>query len=286
MGSNNNEFDKVEAPAIAQLVKLGWTYVQGKFLSPEHVNQERTYLRDVILVKRLEAAIKRINPWISEENLRKVSREVTHPNFAALMEYNHAFYQIMVNYLSVEQDLGKGRKGQTVKLIDFDTPSNNEFLVTNQFKVEGAQNIIPDIICFVNGIPLAVIECKSPYISDPMSHGIDQLRRYANLREQENEEGAAKLFWYNQLMVSTCRDQAKVGTISSSSQHYGDWKDAYPYSDEELAQQSLHYNVVTFRSAVDVQLPDDVVDDNTEAESQVEFLQAAEEKVTYEVLTM
>ncbi|WMN87853.1 type I restriction endonuclease subunit R [Vibrio parahaemolyticus] len=281
----NNEFDKVEAPAIAQLVKIGWTYVQGKSLSPEHSNQERTYLRDVILVKRLEAAIKRINPWISEENLRKVSREVTHPNFSALMEYNHAFYQTMVNYLSVEQDLGKGRKGQTVKLIDFDTPSNNEFLVTNQFKVEGAQNIIPDIICFVNGIPLAVIECKSPYISDPMSHGIDQLRRYANLREQENEEGATKLFWYNQLMVSTCRDQAKVGTISSSSQHYGDWKDAYPYSDEELAQQSLHDNVVTFRSAVDVQLPDDVVDDNSEAESQAELLQAAEEKATYEVLT-
>ncbi|AIU67632.1 type I restriction endonuclease subunit R [Vibrio coralliilyticus] len=285
MSSNNNEFEKVEAPAIAQLVKLGWTYVQGKSLSPEHVNQERTYLRDVILVKRLEVAIKRINPWISEENLRKVSREVTHPNFAALMEYNHAFYQTMVNYLSVEQDLGKGRKGQTVKLIDFDTLSNNEFLVTNQFKVEGAQNIIPDIICFVNGIPLAVIECKSPYISDPMSHGIEQLRRYANLREQESEEGAAKLFWYNQLMVSTCRDQARVGTISSSSQHYGDWKDAYPYSDEELAQQSLHDNVVTFRSTVDVQLPDDVVGDNSEAESQVEFLQAAEEKATYEVLT-
>lgn len=280
----NNEFDKVEAPAIAQLVKLGWSYVKGKALTPEHANQERTYLRDVVLVKRLEAAIKRINPWISEENLRKVSREVTHPNFAALMEYNQAFYQTMVNYLSVEQDLGKGRKGQTVKLIDFETPSNNEFLVTNQFKVEGVQNIIPDIICFVNGIPLAVIECKSPYISDPMSHGIDQLRRYANLRDQENEEGAAKLFWYNQLMVSTCRDQAKVGTISSSSQHYGDWKDAYPYSDEELAKQSLHDNVVTFRATVDVQIPDDVLDDG-ETESQVEFMQAAEEKASYDVLT-
>lgn len=280
----NNEFDKVEAPAIAQLVKLGWSYVKGKALTPEHANQERTYLRDVVLVKHLEAAIKRINPWISEENLRKVSREVTHPNFAALMEYNQAFYQIMVNYLSVEQDLGKGRKGQTVKLIDFETPSNNDFLVTNQFKVEGAQNIIPDIICFVNGIPLAVIECKSPYISDPMSHGIDQLRRYANLRDQENEEGAAKLFWYNQLMVSTCRDQAKVGTISSSSQHYGDWKDAYPYSDEELAKQSLHDNVVTFRDTVDVQIPDDVLDDG-ETESQVEFMQAAEEKASYDVLT-
>lgn len=282
----NNEFDKVEAPAIAQLVKQGWTYLQGKALAPEHVNQERAYLRDVILVKRLESAIKRINPWISEENLRKVSREVTHPSFAALMEYNQAFYQTMVSYLSVEQDIGKGRKGQTVKLIDFDTPENNEFLVTNQFKVEGVnQRIIPDIICFVNGIPLAVIECKSPYISDPMSHGIDQLRRYANLREQENGEGAEKLFWYNQLMVSTCRDQAKVGTISSSSQHYGDWKDAYPFSDEVLAEQSLHDNVVTFRSAVDIQLPDDALEEGDNDIGDVELLQAAEEKASYEVLT-
>ncbi|MDN3614248.1 type I restriction endonuclease subunit R [Vibrio gallaecicus] len=290
----NNEFDKVEAPAIAQLVQLGWTYVQGKKLAPNYTETngvpEREYLRDVVLVKRLEAAIKRINPWISDENLRKVSREVTHPHFAALMEYNHAFYQTMVNYLSVEQDLGKGRKGQTVKLIDFDTLSNNEFLVTNQFKVEGVnQKIIPDIICFVNGIPLAVIECKSPYISDPMSHGIDQLRRYADLREQQDGEGAEKLFWYNQLMVSTCRDQAKVGTISSSSQHYGDWKDAYPFSDEALANQSLQDNVVTFRSAVEVQYPDDVLDDDSVSEanieSQVELMQAAEPKASYEVLT-
>ena len=80
---------------------------------------------------------------------------------------------------------------------------------TNQFKIEGAhQNVIPDIVCFVNGLPLAVIECKSPYVADAISEGINQLRRYANLRDPVSEEGAQKLFWYNQLMVSTCRDQA------------------------------------------------------------------------------
>lgn len=287
----NNEFDKVEAPAIAQLVQLGWTYIQGKQLSPDYVCAdgvpERTYLRDVVLVKRLEAAIKRINPWISDENLRKVSREVTHPNFAALMEYNHAFYQTMVNYLSVEQDLGKGRKGQTVKLVDFETPSNNEFLCTNQFKVEGAnQSIIPDIVCFVNGIPLAVIECKSPYISAPMGDGINQLRRYANLRHTDDHEGAEKLFWYNQLMVSTCRDQAKVGTISSSSQHYGDWKDAYPFSDAQLAEQSLRNNIVPLHSAITVQIPDDALDESEDnATKHDEWQQAAEPAASYEVLT-
>ncbi|MEI6895762.1 MAG: HsdR family type I site-specific deoxyribonuclease [Colwellia sp.] len=277
------EFDKVEAPAIAQLVKLGWQYKQGNTLSPEFACvdgvPERAYLRDVVLVKRLESAIKRLNPWISDENLRKVSREVTHPHFVALMEYNHAFYQTMVNYLSVEQDLGKGRKGQTVKLIDFDQPDNNEFICTNQFKVEGVnQKIIPDIVCFVNGLPLAVIECKSPYIASPMSEGINQLRRYANLRTPEDHEGAEKLFWYNQLMISTCRDQAKVGTISSSSAHYGEWKDAYPFTDEQLTKQSLVNNIVDFHKQVDIERPD-----NALLEQEIE--KVAETKGAYEVLS-
>ena len=232
---------KVEQPAIAQLIKLGWTYVPGASLAPATASKnaqptaERAYYRDVVLVNRLEAALRRINPWISAENLGKVMRELTHPNHAALMEYNQSIYDMLVNYLSVEQDLGKGRKGQTVKIIDFDNPANNEFLCTNQFKIEGVnQNIIPDIICFVNGLPLAVIECKSPYITDAMGEGINQLRRYANLREPAAEEGAQKLFWYNQLMISTCRDQARVGTISSGAAHYSDWKDAHPYSDADI----------------------------------------------------
>jgi type I restriction enzyme R subunit len=236
---NYDELDKVELPAIAQLKQLGWTYIHGAELTPDFLHADgsraRAYMRDVVLTNQLDAAIKRINPWISDENLRKVSRELTHPVHAGLMEYNHALYNTLVNYQSVEQDLGKGRKGQTVKIIDFDNLANNEFLCTNQFKIEGVnQNIIPDIVCFVNGLPLAVIECKSPYITNPIAEGINQLRRYANLRRPHDDEGADKLFWYNQLMVSTCRDQAKVGTISSSGQHYGDWKDAYPFTDNEL----------------------------------------------------
>jgi type I restriction enzyme R subunit len=239
---NQDELNKVELPAIEQLKQLGWTSIHGAELTPEA--GARAYLRDVVLVEQLNAAIKRINPWITDENLKKISREITHPNFAGLMEYNHAIYQTLVNYKSVEQDLGKGRKGQTVKIIDFDNLENNEFICTNQFKIEGAnQKIIPDIVCFVNGLPLAIIECKSPYITSPMSEGINQLRRYANLRHPHDDEGAEKLFWYNQLMVSSCRDQAKVGTISSSSQHYGDWKDAYPFTDKELDDESGGDNV-------------------------------------------
>lgn len=259
-----DEIEKVELPAIAQLQQLGWSYVPGAALSPvlpidgAPSTGERGYYRDVVLVKQLEAALRRLNPWISEENLRKVLREITHPNHAGLMEYNHAIYQRLVNYLSVEQDVGKGRKGQTVKIIDFDQPDNNEFLCANQFKIEGLnQNIIPDIVCFVNGLPLAVIECKSPYIADALAQGIDQLRRYANLRYPEDDEGAQKLFWYNQLMVSTCRDQARVGTISSSAQHYGDWKDAYPFTDGDIRQLFASTQVVqTLPAATAYQVTD------------------------------
>ena len=95
----------------------------------------------VVLAKRLEAALRRLNPWISDENLRKVLRGFTHPNFAGLVEYNKAIWEMLCgtgdNAIAVEQDLGAGRKGQTVTLVDFDNPANNDFLCTSQFKVEG-----------------------------------------------------------------------------------------------------------------------------------------------------
>ena len=234
----NDEYDKVELPALNQLRALGWIYQHGLQLAPMSFaeNGEREYFREVVLEKRLQAAVRRINPWISEENLRKVMREITHPAFPTLMEANLNLWQMLVHYQSVEQDLGHGRRGQTVKIIDFDNIDNNEFLCVNQFKIEGVnQTVIPDIVLFVNGLPLAVIEAKSPYVTDPMAKGIDQLRRYANRRTPHEDEGAEKLFWYNQMMVSTHRDQARVGTISSKYEHYLEWKDAYPLDEAAVA---------------------------------------------------
>ncbi|MFP6724864.1 MAG: type I restriction endonuclease [Candidatus Poribacteria bacterium] len=122
--------------------------------------------------------------------------------------------------------------------MDFDQPENNQFLCANQFKVEGVnQNIIPDILLFVNGLPLGVVECKSPYITNPMESGIDQLLRYANRRYPEDNEECEKLFHYNQVMISTHRDKSRVGTISSRMEHYLEWKDPYPLEAEELGAE-------------------------------------------------
>jgi type I restriction enzyme R subunit len=228
----------VEAPALDQLKGLGWSHLDGTTLVPEKSNH-RSSLKDVVLTPNLEQAIQRINPWISEDNLRKVVREVTLIQTSTLMESNKWFWERVTQYFSVDQDLGSGRRGQTLKLIDFDHPENNEFLCVDQFKIQGpTQNIIPDILLFVNGLPLGVIECKSPYkATNPMREGIEQLRRYANLRNPSETEGCEKLFHYNQVMISTHRDGARVGTISSPVEYYLEWKDPYPSKKEDLGAE-------------------------------------------------
>jgi type I restriction enzyme R subunit len=236
---DQDELNKVEQPAIDQLVSLGWTYVSGTDLSPDNSTPERASEKEVILKDRLTNAIKKINPWISDDNLRKISHDLIHPSTTTLMEANQSIHETLIKYISVVQNVGRGNRGQTVKIIDFDNPTNNEFIVTSQFKVSGStQNIIPDIILFVNGLPLAVIECKSPYITNPIEAGINQLLRYANLRNPIENEGADKLFFYNQMMVSTCFSHSHVGTISSRPEHYLQWNDPYPLNKEDLSEKS------------------------------------------------
>ncbi len=252
-----DELDKVEIPAIEQLQSLGWTYVKGEDLSPDNLS-ERSSFKEVVLEQRLSDNIKRINPWISEQNLHKVVKDLTKTQYTNLIEANQSIWTTLNECVSVMQDLGKGNKGQTVHIIDFENPENNEFLCTNQFKVSGInQNIIPDIILFVNGLPLAVIECKSPYITNPMEAGIDQLLRYANRRTPENNEGAEQLFHYNQMMVSTHRDKARVGSITSLMEHYLEWKDPYPLTVEQVgaaesSQDVLIAGLFTKRSFLDI----------------------------------
>ena len=253
-----DERQLVEAPALDQLKGLGWSHLDGTTLVPDKSNH-RSSLKDVVLTHNLEQAIQRINPWISEDNLRKVIREVTLIQFSTLMEANQWFWERLTQYFSVDQDLGSGRRGQTLKLVDFDNLKNNEFLCVDQFKIQGlSQNIIPDILLFVNGLPLGVIECKAPFkASNPMAEGIEQLRRYANLRNPSDTEGCEKLFHYNQVMISTFRDGARVGTISSPIEYYLEWKDPYPTDAKELgspanAQQLLIQGLLNPATFLDI----------------------------------
>lgn len=222
----------VENRLIEQLQGLGYKYIHG-----HQLDQERSSQREVVLQDRLSESIKRINPWISENNLHKVVRSLTHIDAVSTMEANQKFHSNLVNNISVQQDLGKGSKGQTVKIIDFDNLENNDFLVTNQFKISGPkENIIPDILIYVNGLPMVVIECKSPTISHPMGNAVKQLRRY--------QEEASRLFHYNHVLIGTCNEQCKFGTIGAQLRHYNEWKDPYPLKKKDIGENRTPQDIL------------------------------------------
>ncbi|SFE75199.1 type I restriction endonuclease subunit R [Alteribacillus iranensis] len=230
-----NEKHLVEDRLIEQLKEIGYEHVSGPSL-----DAERETRSDVILRSRLSNALQRLNPWIDDNNRHKILRSITHIDATNLMEANETFHNKLVNYLSIQQDLGKGKKSQTVKIVDFEEPANNEFLVVDQFSISDAQGTIrPDLILFVNGLPLVVIECKSPMlpVDEQMGQGIKQLRRYQD--EQE------RLFHYNQFMIATSNDRAKAGTIYAKAQHYSEWKDPYPLTTPEINDSPTPQDILT-----------------------------------------
>ncbi|WP_342421456.1 type I restriction endonuclease subunit R [Paenibacillus sp. FSL E2-0178] len=222
--SDWNEKQLVENRLIQQLQDMGYAHLHGPSL-----DAERETGREVVLTQRLTKAIRTLNPWLSDNNLSKIVRSIKHAEAASLMETNEKIHDMLVNYISIQQDLGKGKKGQTVRLIDFDNPLNNEFLVVDQFTITGGEKPIrPDLILFVNGLPLVVIECKSPMVSidEQIGKAVKQMLRY--------QKGYEHLFHYNQILIATSNDRAKAGTIGAQVQHFGEWKDPYPLTSPEV----------------------------------------------------
>ena len=214
-----DEYNLVEKPAIDTFQKLGYNYVDGKKLTKE---PQHFFLFDI-----LKRKLKELNPWISEINLNKVIRDITLIQATSPVEANQELYYKLVNYLSIRQDLGRGKKSQTVKIIDFDHPENNEFTVINQFYVKNNEFIIkPDIVIFINGIPIAVIECKSPNIENPSDQAIDQLFGYREKNEQ--------FFYPNQILVALSRYQARYATTFSPAKFFFEWKTSYSMTEEQL----------------------------------------------------
>lgn len=230
-----NEETLVENRMIRQLEELGYTYVHGADL-----DRERTAKTEVVLRERFIQAVRKLNPWLSENNLNKVVRMITHMEAASLMEANQTFHELLINKLSIQQDLGSGRRNQTVQLIDFDDIDKNEFIVTNQLSFTSAHGTNrPDMLIYVNGLPLVVIECKSPLLppDQQIGEGVKQLRRYQ--RETET------LFYYNQFLVSTSNDRAKVGTIGAKAQHFSTWKEPYPLTAKDVGENPSPQDILT-----------------------------------------
>jgi type I restriction enzyme R subunit len=232
-GRDWNEASLSEDPAVALLEKLGYTYV-----APEMLDGERSgSLREVVLGKRLATALLRLNPWLSPENAAKAVRELTNVHTSSLLEASEKTHTALAYGISVDQDLGAGKKGQQVRFFDFEKPTNNELVVTRQYKVAGARgHIKPDIVVFVNGVPLAVVECKNPTLGDKWKQdALDQLDRYQELSERFRERGAPRLFEPVQLLIATCQQAACYGTVTTPYRFYAEWKSTWPRMSAELA---------------------------------------------------
>ncbi len=214
-----DEYTLVEVPAINLFKELGYNYIDG-----HHIDKE---LHHFFLFDILRNKLKELNPWIDDINLNKVIRDITIVQATSQLEANEMLYYKLVNYISAKQDVGYGKKSQTVRIIDFDNPENNEFTVVNQFYIKGSDfNIIPDLVVFINGIPIAVIECKSPNIESPIDEAINQLFGYKEKNEQ--------FFYPNQILVALARYQARYASTFAPAKYFFDWKIPYPLTENEL----------------------------------------------------
>ncbi|MEE6211177.1 type I restriction endonuclease subunit R [Salarchaeum sp. III] len=229
-----DEYADTERPALETLGTLGW---EIRDQQAERWTDPRDTKSSAVLEPRLRSAVEDLNPWISENNLNQVVREIQHVTGTSAMDENEQIHEKLVQHTSVKQDRGHGLKHQTVRFIDYEHPENNDFFALNQFSVEGdIETIRPDIVLFVNGLPLGVIECKSPTVAEPRSDALEQLHRYQNERTKSGSEGAEELFRYNQFSVATWYEGAVMGTYGTPKNQYKPWRDPYPLEDDDLAE--------------------------------------------------
>ena len=232
-----DERNHVEKSFLAQLHGLGWEIIDLD--NKQHPGQSfRQSFTEAVMLPVLREQIKIINPWMEDDQVEEVVKHLT-ASFpgTGLIENNQHVLNMLLENTSVSENRRTGERSPTVRFVDFSNKANNRFNAVCQFKVRipGTEyHIVPDIVLFVNGLPVVVVECKSPRIKEPIPEAIDQLLRYSDQRGVKGE-GSVPLFYYNQFIIATCRNEAKFGTITTHSEKYFyRWADPYPRSIDDL----------------------------------------------------
>lgn len=223
--------DHIEQIVIQEFIDLGYSYVNGADISPDGVAQERAY-DEVVLKHRLRSAITRLNPTLptdaQEDALKKLLRSDS-PN---LFQNNYTIHKYLTEGVDVEYRKGDRIVGDKVWLIDYENPTNNEFLVVNQFSIiENNINKRPDVILFINGIPLVVIELKNAVDENATIHSaFNQLQTY--------KKSIPSLFLYNTILVVSDGWEALYGSLTSPKQFFVPWKsiNGKEVADEQIPQ--------------------------------------------------
>jgi type I restriction enzyme, R subunit len=189
-----DERNHVEKPLLAQLAGLDWTIIDlDDKQRPADSNRES--FTEVVMPPVLRERLKAINPWLEDDQIDEVVKQLT-ASFpgSGLLENNRHLFELLLENTSVGENRRTGEKSPTVRLVDFERVEHNAFIAVCQFKVRilGTEHhIIPDIVLFLNGLPVVVIECKSPKVKDALPEAIDQLLRYSEQRGAKGEGSAS-----------------------------------------------------------------------------------------------
>ncbi len=230
-----------QIPALRLLMNMGYTY-----LTPEEALELRggstsKVVLEPILKQQLQKinriSFKRNDYAFSEGNIQKAINDLTELRADGLIRDNEAVYDLLTLGKSLEQTIDGYVKSFSLKYIDWETPENNVFHVTDEFsvsRVRSNQTRRPDVVVFVNGIPLAVIECKRPDIKHPLDEAVSQ-----QLRNQREESEIPYLFTYSQILLAVCQNDAKYATCGTPKKFWSIWKEDLRYSNEQYFKEQL-----------------------------------------------
>lgn len=225
--------NEIEEIALSYLQDLGYAHIVGTEISPdlpvrgtltggEHpdlsaVAQVERQYNEVVLVTRLRDAIDKLNPSLSHDAKEDALKKVLRTDSPNLLINNETFHKYLTDGVDIEIRTNDGIRGEKVYIIDFENPENNEFLAINQFTViEGNQNKRPDIILFVNGLPLVVIELKNAVDENAtLKSAYNQIQTY--------KQAIPSLFTYNELLIISDGWDAKSGTLTSGYGRFMPW---------------------------------------------------------------
>ncbi len=237
-----DERNHVEKPLLEQIDGLGWDIIDLTDEKQKPGDTFRENFTEVVMLPVLREQLKVINPWLEDDQVEEVVKQLT-ASFPStgLIENNKHVLHLLLENTSVSENRQTGESSPTVRFIDFKNRDNNRFIAVCQFKVRilGTEHhIVLDVVLFVNGLPVVLVECKSPKVKDTIAEAIDQILRYSEQRGAKGE-GSAPLFYFNQFVVATCRQEAKFGTVTTHSEkHFYRWADPYPRTLNDLEHGS------------------------------------------------
>ncbi|MCB0032469.1 MAG: type I restriction endonuclease subunit R, partial [Anaerolineales bacterium] len=237
MASKYNE-DTVEQAALIWLQELGYTHIYGPDIAPDQPAAERENYREVILTGRLRHALEALNPHFPPEAIDEALRQLTVPQTPSLTENNHRFHNLLVNGVNVGYQDSDGRTVyQQARVLNYGQPEANDWLAVNQFSIRRDSHLHhqaadlegtyrPDILIFVNGLPLAVIELKNTGDEQATTEkAFHQLQTY--------KQGIPNLFIPNCALVASDGADARLGSLTSGWEWFKPWRavSADPHSD-------------------------------------------------------